>query len=62
MSSLARFLVPALALALSAPGSPGATPARAIEPTPPVAPFTSTGPLEGFRPSCSMRTTAMPAV
>ncbi len=34
----------------------------AIEPTPPVAPVTITGPAPGFRPSCSIRVTARPAV
>ena len=34
----------------------------AIEPTPPVAPVTMTGPLPGLRPSCSIRTTASAAV
>jgi hypothetical protein len=34
----------------------------AIEPTPPVAPFTTTGPLAGFKPLCSIFTIARPAV
>src|SRR5258708_6184136 len=34
----------------------------AIEPTPPVAPSTITGPLCGLSPVCSMRTMPMPAV
>jgi len=34
----------------------------AIEPTPPVAPSTITGPLCGLSPFCSMRTMPMPAV
>src|SRR5258708_1761780 len=34
----------------------------AMDPTPPVAPLTIPGPFAGFRPLCSMRTIAMPAV